>query len=466
MGGVTGIATGPAFTAGRNLLATRDTKNSGTTKLFEIPTHNGVGGNIYTSTIPDNLTTFYSDNVSDARLIVEATEVDPVPPYVNAACMAFQRVWIAYGRDVRASMVGRYGTFTPRQRYAPDPSDEVVALHPCPGGMLALTKRRTFLFTENDQGTGFHHRAIRDDVGIVGPSAICTTADGQAVWLDEKGIFTFDGQTVTEVAPEKRPDFQKMNKTRAIQSVAVYDHQYRQARFWFPYAGSNYNNMCFAVGEGGITRFTHMTHVSGATTMKLGEPYTIVCGKDHGAPSIGGTGTYDSVWVLDHEGAWTPSKSPSVLKASWEVPGSGASFIEVQGVSFYLKERYEGTSVVVGHHDWRDRVNVKIAEDLPARIIGEQSEIRLYTTADAPYLWDGTTSLDEASSLYRDADLDLDKGWHRSRPYTYMANMLYDSVECASFTISTTDPAEFIAYAWHKLDIRDPSHTEMADGGS
>ena len=359
--GWTAIEPGPVGTVGRILYRTRDTLNSGTNDLFEVPP-NASGGITAYSTLPDNITTFYSDNVSDARLRNPAPDLVPVPNF-KLCRIALGRLWVA-GIDgapgmIRPSLPGLWGTFPANQEIFPDPSGgEITVLWSSPNGLIAFTRSSIYLISAN--GLGFATRALSLTLGCVAPDSIAEMPGGMLLWLGADGFYSM---SATDTAPrlisanigDRTRNF---NVARVRQAVAAFDPTSQEYRCWVPADGTARNSVCFAYDGQGWRERTDMYEVTGVCTTRNHQSYMLVCGRANGTaqftkgPGIYGTASYENhsvvaekqeaqngVWVLDRENhTWIPDPLTSTIETSWIGAGTSQQRKSIIKVYLWLRE--------------------------------------------------------------------------------------------------------------------------------
>jgi len=303
---IDGIQPGPTGTIARNVARTKDLVNSGTARHFILPIDSSVNATAFAS-LPDNTSDLIPDNIPDAWLLNEVVEYDPVPVF-RLIAIAFGRAWIANWDGargaIRASEVGRYGTFqTDGPLYYPDPSGgEVTGLHSTSAGLLVFTETGTFLLSDPN---GLP-RDISKTVGCVAPSSIVTMRNGVTVWLGRDGFYGWSGSGEPNFLWEDhRRDALEINSAFARKAVAVFDPASGEYRCWVACRGSQENNRCWTYD--GVD-WHHRTDLraTGACVTKDHRKYVLTCGE---RASDG----RDGVWVLDKDG----EQSTMTIRTGW-----------------------------------------------------------------------------------------------------------------------------------------------------
>lgn len=290
-----GIQAGPTGTIARNLARTKDLVNSGTAKHFELPLDSSINLSAL-ATLPDNSSDFYPDNIPDSWLLNEIVEYDPVPQF-RLAAIAFGRLWVANWPggegSVRASLVGRYGTFRRDDPFLiPDPAGgAVTGLHATQRGLLIFTATGSFLLSS---ATGLP-QDVSKTIGCVAPSSIATLRNGMTVWLGRDGFFGWDGSGDPKFLWEDhRRDALEINQAMAPKAVAVFDPISGEYRCWLPCRGGTENNRCWTF-DGAEWHYRTDLRATGVCVTKDHRSYVIACGERD-------TDGKDGVWALDRDG--------------------------------------------------------------------------------------------------------------------------------------------------------------------
>ena len=346
------IEPGRDGTIGRILYRTRDTFNSGTNELFEMPP-NASGGTTAYATLPDNISTFYADNTSDARLRNPAPDLVPVPKF-KLCRLALGRLWIAGIEGapgmIRPSLPGRWGTFPANQEIFPDPrAGEITGLWSSPNGLLAFTKTSIYLVAS--RGEGFETRSLSSTIGCVAPSSIAEMPGGVLVWLGVDGFYQMDASNPVPqpISVPIGDRMKNLNFARTLQAVAAYDPESGEYRCWVPIDGTSHNSVCFAYDGEGWRERTDMHEVTDVCVSQNHQSYMIVCGKASGTAQyreVKGGSTVkrtsfaeDGVWVLDRENhTWIPEKVVPSIETSWIGAGSSQQRKSVIRAYLWLRE--------------------------------------------------------------------------------------------------------------------------------
>lgn len=446
-----GIEKGPPGTIGRILLRTKDTKHAGTAELFEMPA-NASGGYLAYSTIPDNISKLFPDNVPDSWLIVPAKEPVPVTPF-RLYKTAFGRGWAANFRDdpgkIHPTMIGRWGTFLKGEDIYPDPKGaEITGLHPTPQGLLVFTETSTYVITENADGNGFRSQTISTTVGCVAPSSIVTMPTGETVWLGREGFYSLSGEGFSLISSEISRELLKINWARAIQATAAFDPVEKKYRCWVPSEGSLRNNLCWCWDRGGFTRRDDVDATDVCVTDDH-RKYMIAVGRcemtdspdwlvTRKTTSTDFSVSLDGVWLLDHENiVMSPARRTASITTAWlRAPRSDSKGSPLT-VYLWLRESEVGSLSIDVMRDWReDIVHTETAT--------------LHPMDDTPPMWGPDVSL---ASAYGGADPDdgSDLTWVRRRPYWTRVDVFLPSAEVFKLRFHHTGSWEFIGMAFDEV---------------
>lgn len=350
-----GVAPGPDHTMARVIYRTKDLENSGDASFYELPL-NGLAVPNALGTLPDNISSFYPDNVPDAWLFVKPLEVDPVPVF-RLAAIAFGRLWIGNALGdrgmIRPSEVGRWGTFPKNPgRIYPDPTGaEVTGLHAVRGGLLVFTASSTYLVTPNDTGDGFRSSTVSSTAGCVAPSSIVTMDNGMTVWLGREGFYGFDGQSAIPLFKEHRQQARRINWTRAGRSNATFDYHSQQYHCWVPHDGSQEPNRRYKFD--GV--HWHWDDYDGTVSMRA-----VTVTADHRRMAIG-AGTIGS-----DTGVWAVNRGDSIeemtVKTGWIRATRSADRGAVYRVQLWLREASNSND------NDANRIQVKVRRDYRAEV--------------------------------------------------------------------------------------------------
>ena len=350
--GWTAIEPGPPGTIGRILYRTRDTYNSGTNELLELPP-NASGGTTAYATLPDNISKFYADNVADARLRNPAPELVPVPKF-KLCRIALGRLWITGIENapgmIRPSLPGRWGTFPANQEIFPDPrAGDMTGLWSSPNGLLAFTKTSTYLVTS--RGDSFETRSLSSTVGCVAPSSIAEMSGGTLVWLGVGGFYQIDSPTGSPqlISGPIGNRLKNLNLARSAGATAEFDPVSGEYRCWVAIDGTSHNSVCFAYDGEGWRERTDMYEVTDVCVTQNHQSHMIVCGRASGTAQYrdvkAGTTAKKTffgkhgVWVLDHENhTWIPEKVVPSIETSWIGAGSSQQRKSVIRAYLWLRE--------------------------------------------------------------------------------------------------------------------------------
>jgi hypothetical protein len=378
-----GVPTGPDHCVGRILYRTKDLLNSGDTNYYEI-TPNAVPTATAFATMPDNVTTIYPDNTSDAALAVPPIEVAPVPQF-SLCRMAFGRLWIANipGAPglLRPSLPGRWGTFPVGLELFPDPKGgEITGLWRTDQGLLVFTSDSVFLVAPSDDGLRFVAAPISSGVGCAAPNSIQTLPDGRVIWLGSDGFYTYDGASVAPVAETLRKFFRKVTTSRLPQACSLQDARTREYRCWVSINGSVENNACLVYdGVGWRTRTDTIARDACVTQDHRG--YPLIAGHVAGDTDF----TYGGVYLLDHSGNRQDTTGlqeevdsrEAIIETAW-MEGTKSKDKKTARVAYlWLRETENADISIEVLRDWRNEIT-------------ETVTLQRYSTADPPTFYGST----------------------------------------------------------------------------
>ena len=427
----TGIAEGPDHCVGRILYRTKDLLNSGEGKYFELPLDTSAVTTGF-ATLPDNVTTIYPDNMSDAFLGLPVDNIIPVPQF-KLCRVAFGRLFVANTATnegaIHFSQPGRWGTFRQDDTVYPDPrGGEITGLWRCDQGLLAFTTSSTFLITANSTGSDFTASPVSQQVGCSAPNSIQTLPDGRVMWLSKDGFFSFDGQSVNFESENLKRTFKRLTHSRFRQACSAYDTYSKEYRCWVSVDGSKENNFCLTY-----------TGKSWRTRADIA-PRDVCVTQDHrnymlaAGSVIGDNGRHDGVYLLDHAASPGPSERIVPLR---NITDSRLAFIEtvwMQGAQSKLKE-----TVPVVYLWFREtagsRVDIEVMRDWREDVV-EVAQIERFTNVDPPSFL-GQAVLGSQSDRFR-----------RRRPYWTRAQIYLPSAESFKLRIRGTGFWEFVGLSF------------------
>ena len=428
-----GIDTGPNHCVGRILCRTKDLLNSGDSKYYELPSNFG-GGFFEFSTIPDNITSSFPDDVPDSALITEALEYVPVPEF-KVCRVAFSRLWIANFKNqpgaVRYSVVGKWGTFEKDSLVFPDPTgDEVTGLWPTDQGLLVFTASSTFLFTLNSDGDGFRAATLNTTIGCVAPSSLQTMRNGQTVWLGGKGFYGYSGTTLDLLSTIIQPTINKINAARSRQAVSAIDHEMDEYRCWVPTDGSTTNNLCLVYDGEGWRQRTDVKATSVCVT-KDHRNYMLAVGE---VAKSGGTD--HSLWLLDRQAlSYTrASARDSVVQTAWLRAIQSRRRSTLLTVYIWMRATKKGDLTVEAYRDWRES---PIIETTAAAT----NPPKLYSEEDPPSFWDETVAGATGAA------------WVRRRPFWVKVDFHMPSCEVFKLKFKHPGDWEFVGMLFEDRDV-------------
>lgn len=336
------VDVGPFGTLGRQLYRTKNLKDTTDPGLFRLNSYVGTG-ELQLTTLPDNQSTWWADNVPDSWLLSSSEDLVPVPIF-RLAAMAFGRLWIANTSEspgmLRPSLPGRYGTFPANQEVYPDPNgSEITALHSVPGALLVFTATSTFLIRQNDAGNGFITQTLSTHQGCVAPNSVKTLPTGETIWLGRDSFYSIaQGKVVPIGLARKRTVFDRINPAWSVRAVAETSMKTQEYRCFVPVDGSRTNNLCVVIDRKGL-RTRDDVHPAAVTVTNDERGYMLALG----TALVQGVRT-QGLWLMDHE---APSSGVDPVSARFETGwvNSSTTAMAKSPKDFYarMRETGEGT---------------------------------------------------------------------------------------------------------------------------
>lgn len=457
------LAIGPEGTVGRVLARTRDLVNSGIPEYFEVPAYATESSTTF-ATIEDNMSTLFPDNTPDSWLTLPVTEVDPIPLFRMSA-VSMGRLWVAnYGEGVsrgaiRASMPGRWGTFQTNdvEIYPDAQGSQVTAIHSIAGGLLAFTEESVFLITLGSEGEGFRAATLSNTIGCVGPNAIATLSNGTTIWLSRNGVFSWDGENLTEVSAPIRRRLKRLNKTWLLRSVAAVDGDTGEFRLWVPEDGSTKNNLCLVYDGMGWRERNDVKAHAVCTTRDERQLMLALGTCKTSLTSAPGISDHNSLWVMDHEtsaGPRTKRQNTAIMETHWLRSTKSNRKASPHDVTIWLREAGDGDSEISIDvmRDWRDSPKVHT----------ETRKMR-FTSEDPPLRWD-TDVL--AGTKYNNYTRKKESHtWRERRAYWTKINVVIPSCEVFKIRLTGTGDWEYVAMEYSETD-RDSGKAKEPQGRS
>ena len=448
-----GISPGPDGTVGRILCRTRDIKSSGIPGVFEVPNYS-ASGITASSSIPDNVTTEFPDNIPDGWLL--RRPLDPVPvPLFKLCKVAFGRLWIANwpGGEgiIRPSEPLFWGTFPKDEEIIPDPTgSHITGMWTCSFGLLVFTNSSTFLVTPNNEGTGFRAATLSSSVGCVSPNSIATLPNGPTVWLGDREFYAYDGEKIYPISRDiKENVLRRVNRGHHLKACAAVDFTMGEYRCSIPVDGSTKNNLV-VVFDGKGWRERDDVGIQAVCTTRDHRNYMLALGYSDVTDTSDPTAPVDiddmaSVWLLDHDGkgVFEARQRESVVETHWLRPAASFRRSTPVRVKIWLKETVKNTLSVEVYRDWRDNPEAETAISPD-----------LYPTDDPPPFWDETILGGEhIDNLRPNAEgTPINNAWSRRRPHWVVADVLVPAAEVYKFRFRFTGDWDFIGIIFEDLD--------------
>ena len=265
----TNIPSGPTGTVARILYRTADTNYNDNVPRFLVR-------------IPDNSTTVYSDNHSDAELGGPAPDVVAVPtfrvccPYAGGLAIANTP---ANPGLVRLSEPAFPGTFMRDRWIYPDPNGaEVTGLVNFQGKLLAFT--RTTVFEIKDDGANpLRAHPLTSNIGCVAPSSIRATSFGMLIWLGRDNFYGMEGSKIESISEPIKPTMDSLNHTRLPLACAEWCPDTDEYLCAVPPGGSTGNDLMLVYDGQGWRRRVYGARWNGLTLTKDDRQMIIGCGQ-------------------------------------------------------------------------------------------------------------------------------------------------------------------------------------------
>ena len=413
-----GIPRGPDGTIGRILCRTRDLKQTGDTRYYEIPLDARSTSKPF-ATLPDNTTQLFPDNVPDSWLFREPLDVDPVPEF-KVAALGFGRLWIGNVPGapglIRPSELGRWGTFPKGLELYPDPSAAgITGLCATTRGLLAFTETSTYSIESNADGDGFRSSPLSTTIGCAAPSSLVTLPDGTVVWLGRDGFYAYGGGQIQYIFADLRKEAREFTESRLVQAVAAYDPHAQEYRCWLSVHGSVENNRCYIYDGEGWRRRTDV-NASGVCVTRDYRAHMIACGK---------VDDEDGVWLLDHQtNNFTPEARTYTIETGWLSSADSQERISTSRIILWLRDTL--TTV----NDPAKKIQVDVYRDW--------REHATQTATALPF------APDDFRASYWGEEIGTTKKWVQRRPYWTKVDIDVRSAEVFKLRLRSQHPFEFI----------------------
>jgi len=458
----TGIPAGRDGTIGRVLCRTRDLKWSGSTDMYEIPNYSGTGI-LALSSIPDNTSEIFPDNVPDSWLL--KVPMDPVPvPNFKLCRMAFGRLWIANwdgGEGViRPSAPLFWGTFPKNEEIIPDPTGaHITGMWNSKFGLLVFTESSTFLIEPNAEGTGFRAATLNREIGCVSPDSIGTLPNGTAIWLGDTGFYAYDGKDVKLISSDITDKvIRRINRGYRLQSCAAVDMVMGEYRCSIPVDGSIKNNL-IVIFDGVGWRERDDVKMQAVCVTRDHRSYMLALGYADATNTETTNPVLDkpSVWLLDHDGrgVYEADQHEGVIESHWLKPSKSFRRTSPLRVKIWLRETIKGALSVEVYRDWRVHPVVETAVSP-----------KLYPTDDPPPFWDetilGGTHVDNMRPNAEGTA--IDNFWTKRRPHWVVADVMVPAAEVYKFKFKYTGDWDFIGIIFEEIDS-DGGGEKIPSGG-
>lgn len=437
---------GPPHCIARNILRTKDLKNSGIPGMWIVPA-NSKGSALSFATLHNNTQEMYPDNIPDSWLIRRPIDPDPVPRF-RVACMAFGRLWIgntdASPGVIRPSAPFFWGTFPKGQEIFPDASGaSITGMHAASSGLLVFTETSTFLVTQADDGQGFRTATLHPSVGCVSPDSIKTLPNGMTVWLGREGFYGWSGEGLKLISSDIRETVtRRINKAWRSKACAAVDPKMGEYRCWIPVDGSRDNNLC-VVFDGLGWRERNDCKASAVCTTKDDRHYMLALG----TVATDESGAHSSVWLLDHaaKSTKTPSARDSLVETHWLKSARSHRKSSPKRVTVWMREGGSGSLTVETMRDWREHPLV------PERDTGlNDKSYELYDDSDPPPFWDSVTY--DSTYYNKPSRTTIPRHLVRRRPIWVKRDIHVPSCDTFRIRLKFQGDWEFVAIHYEDVD--------------
>lgn len=435
------LSPGPEGTVFRNVARTRDITGKGDTNLYIVP-RDATANAQAIATIPDNVTSFFPDNIPDDWLYLRTEEIEEVPPFRIGEVFA-GRLFAANSYDdpgaVWPSMVGRYGTFPSRLKFYPDPEGaEITGLKRVQEGLLAFSVNSTYVITPNDQGDGFRSFTLDANVGCVAPSSLATLRDGGVtLWLGRDGFYSYDRTNGVRFAfADHRQEALLFNNGMLHKAVATFDPKSGEYRCWVPTGSSLIPNVCWCF-DGRSWRTRDDVQATG-----------VVVTNDHRSlPIVAGRAKVDDVyryglWVLDHGG----EPQPATVESGWIHATRSSDRASFRRLKLLLRE----TEVTTAESD---KLSVTFYRDYRRDVVADGPIYKhLYPDEGVPWRREVSTEPEYWGGSTWDAST-----FRTRRPFWVNVDFDVSSAEVFQFVATGTKRFEIIGFAFEEQDRKSGS---------
>lgn len=353
-----GVGTGPEGTIARLVGRTKDLENSGDVTFYELPL-DAADNPTALATLPDNVTTLYTDNIPDAWLVSRLVEVDPVPMF-RLATMAFGRLWISGVEGdmgaIMGSIPGRWGTFPKGSRRYPDPRGATITgIYGHEDALYVFTAGSMFRYVANSRGDDLRQQPVSMSVGCVAPSSIQALPNGMLVWLAEDGFYGLTNGAPAPLWKEHQELVAELSRAWLGRSHAVINERGEYV-CWVATRGSESPSTAY-VFDGNTWHEREDMDIAWGSCAMPNRRHALVCGKTSAAES--------GVFALDTLRRGTPL--PCRLDTGWLMhAAAGAERHSV--VRLYLRLREYRSDAQITVRARRDhRAEVVQTQAVPAK---------------------------------------------------------------------------------------------------
>lgn len=437
---------GPDKTVGRILGCTKDLLRSGDNTVYEVPGYAG-GGMMAFATVPDNVSTFFPDNIPSSWLMVPMTDVAPMPAG-RVGCLYAGRFWIS-GDDaspgrILGSYPGKWGQMDPLTEMWPDTTARVItAMKAVDEGMLVFTETSTFLITVSNDGQGFRARSLHSSVGCVSPDSFGVMRNGTAIWLGREGFYSYNSRDGVQegVAFDVEKTVREANQGFRHRACAAVDVETGEYRCWLVTGNNGVPDLCLTYDG---RYWKQRTDVSARAVCVTNDARQLFLAAGAATRS---TGARSGLYVLDRDdrGVNAPVENEATLESHWLRTQRSDRRASPKIVQLWLRETQAGTVTVEVMRDYRAQV-VQTTTSSGARAPN------LYPNDDTPNFYGSTTLGSKRIHPTNPRGGRQDVAWADRRPYWTRVDVAVPSCEVFKIRVKVTGDAEFLAMSFNEAD--------------
>lgn len=440
------FSVGPDKTVGRVLGCTKDLLRSGDNTVYEVPGFCG-GGQTAFATVPDNISTFFPDNIPGSWLLVPMTDVAPMPAG-RVGCLYAGRFWIA-GDDkspgrILGSYPGKWGQMDPLTEMWPDATGRrITAMKAVDEGMLVFTETSTFLITVSDDGQSFRARSLHSSVGCVSPDSFGVLRSGTAIWLGREGFYSYNAREGVQegVAFDVERAVRRANQGYRQRACAAVDVDTGEYRCWLVTGSNGVPDLCLTYDG---RYWKQRTDVSARAVCVTNDSRSLFLAAGAATRS---TGARLGLYVLDRDdrGVNAPVETTATLESHWLRSQRSDRRASPKIVQLWLRETQASTVTVEVMRDYRAQV-VQTTTASGARAPN------LYPNDDTPNFYGNSALGGKRIHPTNPRGGRQPIAWADRRPYWTRVDVAVPSCEVFKIRVKVTGDAEFLAMSFNEDD--------------